>query len=584
MRSRSPLQWVALLGALGSSLFAGCLVVTPLDDLPSKSAAGGATSAGSHHGGASSAGSAQSGAATNAGEGGTGTAAAPGQGGQDANGTACETNAQCVSRNGDQGARCRPSDNTCVSLRSDNCTAVINENRASDPNAIVFGAFSPINQNAPDEGSIPFAYRLAIQELSGQTTGGLPDGPGGLRRPLVMVLCSNAGAEIAPALSHLIDEVEVSAMIANLKPEDLRRGFDAHRAKHAFYLSPIAVNQLLAIQPDDGLIWNLLGQPADVAPAYTALLKRYEKFVRGVRNLNHLDDTIRVALVTTNDGFNSELSDFVEPALLFNGQNTTTNAAAGNYSSFTLDVDAKDPFGNKATDIVEARPDIIISTANELFTRPGGLLQQIEMEWGDNTLKGTAEQRKNRPFYILSPYNAGDLPTTGALIAAFVENNEVDANRRFIGISIAGAEDTTLQRAYEGRLRKLFKAPDVDTANYYDAIYFLAYAMYGSGEEQPTGDGIARGMQRLLSGTGFDVGPAAISKVFAALALPKGDGITLQSTLGPPSFDPNGVRPVNGSVFCFDGAGAVANDVLRYDPVKKDVTGQAFPCFTGIYP
>ncbi len=575
MRSPSHRQRALLLCGLGSGVIAGCMFVAPLDDLPN--ASGGASHGGASHGGSSGGGASPgAGSPTDGGD-----ATVPGHGGQDSSGKQCTTNAECVSHNADEPARCRPSDHTCVTLRSDQCPVVIGT-AAADPNAIVFGAFAPINPNAPDQDPIVLAHRLALQELSGDNVGGLPDGPEGLRRPLVMVVCSNADASVEPALSHLIDDVETQAVIANLKPADLRRGFEAHQAKDVFFLSPIAVTQPLVIQPDHDLIWNILGQPGDLATTYTALLLRYETFVRGVRGLA-ATDPIKVALVTTTDAFNAELSDAVEPELKFNGQGPTANRKAGNYSAFTLQLD--DPqLGSVATNIVEARPDIIISTANELLTMPSGLLQQIEMEWGDNTLKGTAEQRKNRPFYILSPYNAGDLATTGALIAAFIEANETEANRRFIGISIAGAEDTTLQRAYEGRLRKLFKTPDVDTANYYDAVYYLAYAMYGAGEAQPTGPGIARGMQRLLSGQSFNIGPSAVSQVFNALSAP-GASVNVQSTLGPPSFDPKtGVRPVTGGVFCFDKAGKPVNDVLRYDAAKKDVVGQSFPCFSGIYP
>jgi hypothetical protein len=555
---------------LACGAFAGCLVVTPLDDLPDATRGTGA--AGSADGGSLAA----HGGASDAGE----PATSPG--GADPGENQCETNADCVRKNADEPARCRPSDHTCVTLRDESCPVVWGD--AADPNAIFFGAFATLNPSTPDDSLIVWAHELALEELSGDNVGGLPGGPNGARRPLVMLLCNNAD-DVEPALSHLIDDVEVPAVIATLKPGDLRRGFEAHREQDVFYLSPVAVTQTVVIEPDDDLIWNLLGQPSDLAPTYTALLARDENFVRAVRKLPPAAP-IKVALVTTLDAFDSELANRVEPILSFNGHDTLWNEDVGNYRAFTLH--PEDPqLPAQAAELVEFRPDIVVSAASELFTMPGGLLQQIEMAWGDSTIPGTPEQRENRPFYILSPYNAGNLGPTEKLIGGLIEGtNEVDANQRFIGISIAGAADTSLQRAYETRLRKLFVNGYPDSANYYDAIYFLAYAMYGADEPQLTGSGIARGMQRLLSGDSFDVGPTLIGDVFNALSV-TGASVSLQSTLGPPSFDAEtGVRPVDGSVFCFSAVGAVTHvtDVLRYDRDKGALVGKSFPCFSGFYP
>jgi hypothetical protein len=573
MRLHRPRLRSALLVTMACGAFAGCLVVTPLDDLPE--AVGGAGPAGSAQGGSSQSGAAHGGA-PDAGEAGAASAGAP-----DPGGNQCETNADCVRKNADEPARCRPSDHTCVTLRDDFCPVVWGD--SADPNAIFFGAFATLNPSAPEENPIVWAHELALEELSGNNVGGLLGGPNGTRRPLVMLLCSNA-EDVEPALSHLVDDVEVPAVIATLKPGDLRHGFETHRKRDVFYLSPVAVTQTVAIEPDDDLIWNMLGQPGDLAPTYTALLARDEAFVRAVRKLPATTD-IKVALVTTLDAFDFELGNAVEPVLSFNGHDTTWNLEADNYRAFTLDPD--DPqLAAQAQALVEFRPDIVVSTASELFAMPGGLLQQIEMAWGDPTIGGTPEQQQNRPFYILSPYNAGNLGPTEKLIGDFIEGNEVDANQRFIGVSIAGPENTSLQRAYETRLRKLFEHGYPDSANYYDAIYFLAYAMYGADEPQLTGSGIARGMQRLLSGQSFAIGPAAIGDVFNALAVADAS-VDVQSTLGPPSFDAEtGVRRVDGSVFCFSAVGAVTHvtDVLRYDRAKGTLVGKSFPCFSGFYP
>jgi hypothetical protein len=189
---------------------------------------------------------------------------------------------------------------------------------------------------------------------------------------------------------------------------------------------------------------------------------------------------------------------------------------------------------------------------------------------------------------VLSPYNAGDLNRIILLMNDAIEfRGEVDPQQRFVGVSVAGSRDVTLQNKYALRLRSMFANANLDMANYYDATYFLAYAMYAAGTEtELSGSTIAVGMHRLLSGTRYDVGPGAIDATFKALSK-AGSTIHLNSTLGPPDFDAEtGVRPVDGSVLCFEKVGFTVqrrNDVLRYDRDAGALTG-SFPCFNNFFP
>jgi hypothetical protein len=388
-----------------------------------------------------------------------------------------------------------------------------------------------------------------------------------------MVVCDNADELVKPGLAHLADEVQVPAIVATLKPDDLRRGFDTYRTKHdIFYLSPVSVTNAVASQPDDNLVWSMLGQPSDFAPTYAALLTLQEK------RLNKAGD-LKVVLVTTKAGFDAELADAVVPLLRFNDASTEGNAT--NYLLVTLDL-ANPDIETAAQNIGKFGPDVVISAASELFSMDEGLLATIEAVWD------VAQRDKKRPFYILSPYNAGDLGGIIQLMNGEIEGNiDPDAHQRFVGVSIAGARDNTLQQAYAGRLRKRFKDAYFDHANYYDAIYFLAYAMYGAGSvAELSGSSIAKGMQRLLSGDNYNIGPSAIEATFDALST-AGSSVHLATTLGPPDFDPEtGVRPIEGGVLCFEKMALKVQqraDVLRYDAVDGTLIG-AFPCFANFYP
>ena len=554
--------WSLLVGA--ALVFAvGCLVVAPLDDLPAKKAV---TAAGGRSG---DAGSGQAGVEPGAlgGEGGHPPAA-----GGDASGT-CTTNAECAQQAADEPYRCRPSDHQCVALRSDECPIVVGP--ASDANAVYFGAFATLNGATLEDNPIVWAHELALNELGGDNVGGLPDGPGGKRRPMVMIVCNNTDGMVEPAMKHLAEDAQVPAVIGTLKPGDLRRAYDAYLERDIFYLSPVSVTTPVTAL-NSRHIWNLLGQPSDFAPTYVALLKRSEAWLRQARGLAE-GTQLKVVLVTTGDAFDSELRDSLLGVLEFNGKSLTDNGD-DHFQSIELKGDAKDLAAN-ALAIAQFAPDIVISAASEPFVMNNGLEQQIEDEWGVNA------GAQPRPFYILSPYNAGDVTDLMTRISGRLEGDVTagEDQQRFVGVSIASAVDKTLQNAYAIRLRSLFKDAIVDTANYYDAVYYLAYAMYGANQPDGlTGSGIVQGMQRLLSGKSVNVGPgAAISATFKALAV-AGSTVHLESTLGPPDFDPNtGVRPVNGSVFCFKRISTtvkLVSDVLRYDDASKGFSGSFSPC------
>jgi hypothetical protein len=569
------------LGVLPLLCAAGCLLVTPLDDLPaprpSDGRGGEASVAGAGPGGAEDGGDgATGGSSGSAGKGGSGGGA-----GTTPSDDPCETNAECMQRFAQEPARCRPSDQQCVPLLNDVCPLAYG--KAEDPNAIFFGTFTTFNPSALEENSIAWAHRLALEELSGDNIGGLPDGPGGKSRRLVMLLCSNLSKDVDAAMKHLVDEVEVPAVIATLRPGDLRRAFDDYQDREILYLSPVTVTETLVTRDKSNLVWNLLGKPADLAPAYAPLLALTESFIYEERALP-AEVPLRVAFVTTKEAFDSELGVAVPPLLTFNAKTVSENGA--NYRGF--EIDPADPkLAELATELITFRPHVIVSAANELLSSDKGLLQTVEIDWGDPNNPGTKEERDFRPQWILSPFNAGDLEGMRVFIKNLNEGSDPLTYQRFLGISIAGPADTTLQNSYATRLRTAFRDAYQDSANYYDAIYYLAYGMYGAGtDEELSGPSIARGLQRLVSGKPFSVGPKAITSVFDELSRPD-QGVELASTLGPPNLDPEtGVRSVEGSVFCFDNKNGVQLqvDALRYDPETKQLIGDDFPCFSGFYP
>jgi hypothetical protein len=567
------------------------MVIAPLEDPPpDEPASGGAAAQGTGGTGAqgtggSSEGGAGDGGAGDAGNtGGTSGAATGGTAGSAGTGGAtgeCTTNAECVERALGEPYRCRPSDHTCVPLKTSECPLAYGD--AADPNAIFFGAFATLNPNQPDVSTVVWSHRLALDELSGDAVGGLPGGPDDARRPLVMVVCNNHADYVEESVRHLAEDLEVPAMLATLLPGDFRRAFETYRDREIFFLGPVAASRTLVELDDDDLIWNLLGQPSDLAPAYNELLGLVEDYIRATRSEVATRGFVKVALVTTTDAYNLELNSYVEPALRFNGTTAMANRATDRYLSLSLD--SENPvIDDVVLDLLEFEPDIVISVAGEQFTRPSGIAETIDLQWGTSTMA--------RPYFILSPFNAGNLSALWDFIEVEAwgdTRTDPLAYRRYVGVSVAGAEDPTLQNQYATRLLTRFGSASPDTGNYYDAVYFLAYAIYAAGNVDPlTGADIARGMRRLLDGQALGVGPMEISDVFSALE-DTDSTIELYGTLGPPDFNPDtGTKYAVGSVFCFAEASEEAVlhvDVLRYDRELGNFgADEVFPCYSGFYP
>jgi hypothetical protein len=118
----------------------------------------------------------------------------------------------------------------------------------------------------------------------------------------------------------------------------------------------------------------------------------------------------------------------------------------------------------------------------------------------------------------------------------------------------------------------------------------LIYATAAAGQvPELNGKQLAKGMQHLLGGTPYDVGPGPIGTVTNALY--NGDEVGLNLTLGPPNWNAaNGTRRGVGSVYCLNNAqpgyestfpkGPNA-DALRYDPMTDTLEDKVLPCITG---
>jgi hypothetical protein len=514
-----------------------------------------------------------------------GAAAAPGEAGTAGHGgaaeTGCKSNAECLDANFLPHI-CLAGE--CVGLITDECPVVIGEQNLRAPAPIIFGAYTL--GDAVDWSAAMRNIELVVDEVTKKAIG-LPGGPNGSDRTLAFVVCNSSYPNVAPgtitpfepSLAHLIDTLHVPGILSGHSAKDLEAVFSQKlNAAGTFVISPYEQDSELAAFSDGGRLWHLLGATSDLAPAFGALLKRTEQYLRSnpnvFLNLPSQGDPLRVAIVTANIARETD----VREALLKLPELTDFNVRQFEVESALL---VKSPDTSEvANQLFDYAPHIVVALAGSEFIN--GIFPVLEAEAWDEVAP-TRDQ--SRPMYIL---NAAMAPETWFLYSA----KEADPGGygtlldRIVGVTYESAPDTEL---LEGYTTRLFLANDdlpdtsilVGSENVYDAAYLLVYAAAGAGDvPELNGTEMSRGMRLLLEGEPYDVGPEDISDVINRVW--GGDPVGLRLTLGEPNWNSaRGTRQSRGSVYCLNNGTPAEDefpkgpnlDVLRYNPETNTVEG-----------
>jgi hypothetical protein len=462
----------------------------------------------------------------------------------------------------------------CVTWLTPECQVTLGN--WSDPNAFVFGAYAVESLLDPKNSPFIYNYDLAINELNKK--GGLPDRQG-TKHPLAAIVCDNPDKAARPAtnpdflsasLHHLVDDLGVPAIVADLLPDQLEKALQiTHRDenKSIFLLSPSAANKKLNGLVDDGLVWNMLGPPGDLAAGYSDLVRRIENVVRAS---DAGTTSLRVAVVLKDDptapdhDISSERYEAVKAKLFFNGLPATSQSEE-TFREFHIDATKSGGAPLEVGDAVNAfLPHIVISMTDADFTRVDSTnIQNDGVVHGmitrvDGRSAPPAWIRHEYPFFIFSPGNAGSVGDFNALLMSPVVLTTPWLYQRFLGITVAGADDRDILKEYLKRLRASQMAAVEGLENYYDSIYYLAYAVYAAymAAVDPTsidGRKIASGMIQLNGGIPEKVGPGPIAsveieKVFQDL---KTGSILLSGASGSKFDVSTGARINKAGLYCF---------------------------------
>ena len=492
----------------------------------------------------------------------------------------CSSHADCFYKHGEvepiacvQGA--------CVPLLSDECPVVLPRLTGTADiyallkrsNAAIIGAFAYVSPSSLD-GIAVRNIDLVLRDFAEKTNGVVLSGE---RRDVVAVVCSsNEGdsASILEAGRHLAYDLDVPAILTALPASDAQRLFEtfrAERGKNVFMLMPNYTDETLINLEDDSLIWHMLSNANSLGASYQPLLGLTETHLRNGGKLTAAT-SLRVALISaTDERFLKDLGSAIKGRIQFNGNLTAAENSPGSFlefgtTSYTTDTAHTYDHAPMVNSLLGFAPHVVIAaTGEEMLDK---IIPLIEQKWA------AAAGTQPKPFYLLSPFHYNS-----SYLARLDEYPTVRS--RMASVNWPGAVDATLYDAYLDRYTLTFGVRNEGYENYYDAAYYLVYAMAGGRSASATA--IAAGFKRLLAGTEYRVGQTDMVGLLNRLASPTGD-VRLVGTMGNANWSViTGGRTDAGSVWCVTPTGEQHSDVLR--PSTPTMSGEVeslsgkFDCF-----
>jgi|GEM_PF-649077 len=570
--------------------------------------AGGGTSSGgvsSGVGGTSQAGGASA-------TGGTPTAGTPPTGGAGTGGASsapgCTSNTECIAQHLDEPHICRSG--TCVKLTNENCPVIIPAVSAlrllKEQSPIIVGGFANLtNATEPHSTQAVVNWDLAFDEFNTRTDPGLPSyPPGGRFRPFVGVICQGydnaAGGtkNISATMSHLVDEIGVTSVIASMPAADLLSAWNLTAAAgNVLFMNTGSADLKLVNTNNGGMLWHMLGAPHMMAGALVSLFHQMEPYVYKQRLANFqatgVDDPdaspLKVAIVYSNhssmldvhDVLVSNTQDHAESRLSFNGKTWLENTTAGNTLEALVPAGAASSDSavlSAVTQIQSLAPHMILVLGNDEMP---AVIGPVEGNWGQANM-----QNRIRPYYVLSHRLYNNNVTFPAMVPIYQQKTP-PLHLRMAGVNYASAQDKRSQDNYLAYLNRLTLAnPGTDltlagTENHYDGAYFLLYSIAAAAARRggtPAAEDVRSGLTTRVinttSGASVDIGPSQIGSVVGKFFSTEPYYMALWGTMGYPNFDTLlGTRVSQTSVWCYqkaaNGVWGYQPDGLFYDPLTQ---------------
>ncbi|MCA9646035.1 MAG: ABC transporter substrate-binding protein [Polyangiaceae bacterium] len=409
----------------------------------------------------------------------------------------CSSSAECSTRLG-EAAVCRPSDNSCAKLRTDDCTEIFPEDALMEGETIVLGFMGPLRDQFASVG-IPLRQgaELALNEIETRTNGLPAAGGSSQQRHLVMLGCHDIDNPEAVA-KHLVDNVQVPAILGPaFSGITVQVTTDVTVPANVMTISASATSPDITSLNDKGLVWRTAPSDTIQAIPLAELVLKVEEILRNDGKLG-VGESARIAIAAKDDAYGLGLADAVFAQMQAQG------VGAASDSKLLLRRDYADPADNEnvdwetpASEIVSFHPHVIFGLGtNEFVTE---LLTRVESKWD------TAD----RPKYLLP--EGGKVDELEGIVAA-----QPDLSARILG-TVPGAQLAPGYSGFAQRFSAFFNEPPGTFSEFaYDAAYLLAYAIAITGQAHPNGTQMAEAMKHMTCSdkTLVPAGPTNFSGLF----------------------------------------------------------------------
>lgn len=426
----------------------------------------------------------------------------------------CTTDADCGA-----GRTCDTANGICLGgtitvagLLKNNCQRVygVPLENALDDNVILLGTLLPKNgQLAQYGGPMDDAVAMAVGEINSA---------GGLFGKKLAVLSCDSGTDSAQAkvaAAHLVN-VGVPAVIGPAASGVSIDVFnDVFRAAGILSISPSATAPAISDLADDNLLWRTCPSDAFQGAAMAGYLNN--------------SGAAKVALINRDDAYGNGLAQAVKDGVCAPAGPMDCNDDS---LFFTRRYNAEaysSPQSNIMLALAAFEPDVTVLVGF--------------VEDGANFLNLAAQTTISRRFIVTDGMKSSDLIT---LV------NEPELVCRLLGTQPAAPSGSNYQSfeinygASYGGLQ-----PGAFSANAYDALYALGYAMAAAGDTI-NGQTIAAGLSRLSTGTAVDVGQPGWGANIQKLSSSPTATIDFRGASGPLNFTANGEAPASIELWSFD--------------------------------
>src|SRR5262249_8347339 len=156
-------------------------------------------------------------------------------------------------------------------------------------------------------------YQRALEEI--HAAGGIPTGTG-QARPLSIVYCDADPAKAAQGVDFLVNHVHVPAILALFTETQAVNLIESYSDAGVFTLNPQDTPVQLKNTDVHQTVWNLLGTPDQIAPAYVPLMKRVENYWNfSLHPSDAATHSLKVAMITSGSNAGCPIEQAINAAL-----------------------------------------------------------------------------------------------------------------------------------------------------------------------------------------------------------------------------------------------------------------------------